>query len=95
MMVCCELLYREVEVGLERIDGFYRCVQMGSLRRLEQDNQEAAARLEEVVHRGEALLEKIQEALADIAQSQLEIQNSLAEPPNSSAEPPKKIPTFE
>ncbi|KAG8270079.1 Mediator of RNA polymerase II transcription subunit 21 [Homalodisca vitripennis] len=43
---------------------------MASLRRLEEDNREAAKRLEEVVRRGESLLEKIQEALADIAQSQ-------------------------
>ncbi|XP_054259751.1 mediator of RNA polymerase II transcription subunit 21-like [Macrosteles quadrilineatus] len=54
-------------------------LQMASLRRLEQDNQEAAERLEEVVHRGETLLGKIQEALADIAQSQLEMQNTFGE----------------
>lgn len=51
------------------------------MKRLEQDNQEAAERLEEVVRRGEALLEKIQEALADIAQSQLEMQNAFSDPP--------------
>ncbi|XP_046682058.1 mediator of RNA polymerase II transcription subunit 21 [Homalodisca vitripennis] len=54
-------------------------LQMASLRRLEEDNREAAKRLEEVVRRGESLLEKIQEALADIAQSQLEMQNSLTD----------------
>lgn len=42
-----------------------------SLYRLEEENHEAAARLEEVVFRGDVLLEKIQSALADIAQSQL------------------------
>lgn len=42
-----------------------------SLYRLEEENHEAAARLEEVVYRGDMLLEKIQSALADIAQSQL------------------------
>ncbi|OXB74945.1 UNVERIFIED_CONTAM: hypothetical protein H355_013285 [Colinus virginianus] len=42
-----------------------------SLHRLEEENHEAAARLEEVVYRGDMLLEKIQSALADIAQSQL------------------------
>ncbi|XP_071278664.1 mediator of RNA polymerase II transcription subunit 21 isoform X1 [Agelaius tricolor] len=42
-----------------------------SLHRLEEENHEAAARLEEVVYRGDVLLEKIQSALADIAQSQL------------------------
>lgn len=49
-------------------------LQSASLRRLEQENQEAAKRLEEVMQRGEALLEQIQQALHDIAQSQLDIQ---------------------
>lgn len=39
---------------------------------LEQENKEAAERLEGVVRRGEALLEKVQEALSDIAQAQLD-----------------------
>ncbi|KAG8239631.1 hypothetical protein J437_LFUL018952 [Ladona fulva] len=51
--------------------------QITSLRRLEQENQEAGDRLEEIVHRGEALLSQIQAALADIAQSQLEMQRML------------------
>ncbi|XP_048884724.1 mediator of RNA polymerase II transcription subunit 21 [Brienomyrus brachyistius] len=46
-------------------------LQAASLRQLEEENHEAAARLEEVVNRGDMLLEKIQSALADIAQSQL------------------------
>ncbi|NWV73767.1 MED21 polymerase, partial [Dasyornis broadbenti] len=46
-------------------------LQAASLYRLEEENHEAAARLEEVVYRGDVLLEKIQSALADIAQSQL------------------------
>jgi len=46
------------------------------LRRLEQDNQLAAERLEEVVRKGELLLEQIQAALSDIAQQQLDIQQS-------------------
>uniref|UniRef100_A0A1B6KCI3 Mediator of RNA polymerase II transcription subunit 21 n=1 Tax=Graphocephala atropunctata TaxID=36148 RepID=A0A1B6KCI3_9HEMI len=54
-------------------------LQMASLRRLEEDNREAAEKLKEVVRRGESLLEKIQDALADIAQSQLEMQNSLTD----------------
>ncbi|XP_013781319.1 mediator of RNA polymerase II transcription subunit 21-like [Limulus polyphemus] len=49
-------------------------LQAASLRRLEQENQESAKRLEEVVRRGEALLEQIQQALHDIAQSQLDMQ---------------------
>lgn len=55
---------------------------MASLRRLEQDNKEAGERLEEVVRRGEALLEQIQAALADIAQSQLDMQHLQAENTN-------------
>ncbi|NXF90559.1 MED21 polymerase, partial [Eubucco bourcierii] len=46
-------------------------LQAASLYQLEEENHEAAARLEEVVYRGDMLLEKIQSALADIAQSQL------------------------
>lgn len=49
-------------------------LQAASLRRLEQENQDAARRLEEVVRRGDVLLDQIQQALHDIAQSQLEIQ---------------------
>ncbi|KAJ4445280.1 mediator of RNA polymerase II transcription subunit 21 [Periplaneta americana] len=54
-------------------------LQVASLRRLEQDNKEAGERLEEVVRRGEVLLEQIQAALADIAQSQLDMQHLQAE----------------
>lgn len=50
--------------------------QVSSLRRLEQENQIAAERLEEVVRKGELLLEQIQAALSDIAQQQLDIQQS-------------------
>ncbi|CAH2278431.1 mediator of RNA polymerase II transcription subunit 21 [Pelobates cultripes] len=46
-------------------------LQAASLFQLEEENNTAAARLEEVVYRGDLLLEKIQTALADIAQSQL------------------------
>lgn len=49
--------------------------QAASLRQLEEENHEAAARLKEVVTRGDMLLEKIQSALADIAQSQLRTRN--------------------
>jgi len=49
-------------------------LQAKSLHRLEQDNQDSARKLEEVVRRGEMLLEQIQQALKDIAQSQLETQ---------------------
>ncbi|XP_077355869.1 mediator of RNA polymerase II transcription subunit 21 [Festucalex cinctus] len=50
-------------------------LQVASLRQLEEENHEAAARLKEVVTRGDMLLEKIQSALADIAQSQLRTRN--------------------
>ena len=52
-----------------------RSTQTSSLRRLEVENQDAAAKLEEVVKQGERLLERIQDALHDIAQSQLAQQN--------------------
>ncbi|XP_004634723.1 mediator of RNA polymerase II transcription subunit 21 [Octodon degus] len=45
--------------------------QAASLYKLEEENHEAATCLEDVVYRGDLLLEKIQSALADIAQSQL------------------------
>ncbi|NWH71797.1 MED21 polymerase, partial [Piaya cayana] len=52
-------------------------LQAASLYRLEEENHEAAARLEEVVYRGDVLLEKIQSALADIAQSQLKTRSGV------------------
>uniref|UniRef100_A0A4W5KZC2 Mediator of RNA polymerase II transcription subunit 21 n=1 Tax=Hucho hucho TaxID=62062 RepID=A0A4W5KZC2_9TELE len=61
-------------------------LQAASLRQLEEENHDAAARLEEVVYRGDLLLEKIQSALADIAQSQLRTRSggpSQTTPPES------------
>ncbi|KAJ8670602.1 hypothetical protein QAD02_001861 [Eretmocerus hayati] len=54
-------------------------LQVASLSRLEQENQEAAEQLEEIVKQGEALLQRIQAALQDIAQSQLDMQNPTAD----------------
>ena len=51
-------------------------LQIQSLKRLEVENQETAERLEEVVDRGQKLLEKIQAALSDIAQAQLDMQHA-------------------
>ena len=51
------------------------CFQLQSLRVLELQNQEAAEKLEHIVHRGQDLLEQIQTALSDIAQAQLEMQH--------------------
>lgn len=59
------------------------CCQAASLRQLEEENHEAAARLEEVVSRGDMLLEKIQSALADIAQSQLRTRNGAPSQPSA------------
>ncbi|CAH1398016.1 unnamed protein product [Nezara viridula] len=53
------------------------------LRKLEQENQEAAERLEEVVRKGEILWEQVQASLADIAQSQLEMQHITASSSNA------------
>uniref|UniRef100_A0A3B5KX14 Mediator of RNA polymerase II transcription subunit 21 n=1 Tax=Xiphophorus couchianus TaxID=32473 RepID=A0A3B5KX14_9TELE len=58
------------------------CRQAASLRQLEEENHDAAARLEEVVYRGDMLLEKIQNALADIAQSQLRTRNGALSQPS-------------
>nr|CAD7576563.1 unnamed protein product [Timema californicum] len=54
-------------------------IQVASLRHLEQDNREAGEQLEDVVRRGEALLEQVQAALADIAKSQLDMQHLVAD----------------
>uniref|UniRef100_A0A182UZB9 Mediator of RNA polymerase II transcription subunit 21 n=2 Tax=Anopheles merus TaxID=30066 RepID=A0A182UZB9_ANOME len=51
-------------------------LQVQSLQRLEAENKESAEKLEEIVRKGELLLEKIQAALSDIAQSQLDMQYS-------------------
>ncbi|XP_067438639.1 mediator of RNA polymerase II transcription subunit 21 isoform X1 [Thunnus thynnus] len=56
--------------------------QAASLRQLEEENHDAAGRLEEVVYRGDMLLEKIQSALADIAQSQLRTRNGAPSQPS-------------
>uniref|UniRef100_A0AAY4DAC8 Mediator of RNA polymerase II transcription subunit 21 n=2 Tax=Denticeps clupeoides TaxID=299321 RepID=A0AAY4DAC8_9TELE len=56
-------------------------LQAASLRQLEEENHDAAARLEEVVYRGDVLLEKIQSALADIAQSQLRTRSGASSQP--------------
>ncbi|XP_014677693.1 PREDICTED: mediator of RNA polymerase II transcription subunit 21-like [Priapulus caudatus] len=49
-------------------------LQVAAVKRLEEENKEAAQKLEEVVKRGETVLEQIQRALKDIAQSQIEMQ---------------------
>ena len=49
-------------------------LQSASLQKLEEENLEAANKLEEVVKQGEATLKEIQAALHDIAQAQLDMQ---------------------
>ncbi|PVD31620.1 hypothetical protein C0Q70_07036 [Pomacea canaliculata] len=49
-------------------------LQLQSLQRLEQENQESAQKLKEVVCKGEELMAQIQQALQDIAQAQLQSQ---------------------
>ncbi|CAL8088413.1 unnamed protein product [Orchesella dallaii] len=55
-------------------------LQLASLRRLEQENNDAALKLKEVIGRGEALLDRIQGALSDISQTQLDMQKLESEP---------------
>ncbi|KAK3083706.1 hypothetical protein FSP39_001771 [Pinctada imbricata] len=49
-------------------------LQLASLKKLEEKNQEEARHLEDIVSKGEILLDQIQEALRDIAQCQLRCQ---------------------
>ena len=59
-------------------------LQLASLRRLEQENHDAALKLKEVIGRGEALLDRVQSALADICQAQIEMQKLENDPSSSS-----------
>ena len=49
-------------------------LQSAGLKKLENENEQAARKLECVIKEGTEVLEKIQSALHDIAQAQLEIQ---------------------
>lgn len=49
-------------------------LQSASLQKLEEENLEAACKLEDVVKQGEATLKEIQAALHDIAQAQIDMQ---------------------
>lgn len=53
---------------------FFPPQQVAAVKRLEEENKEAAQKLEEVVKRGEIVLEQIQKALKDIAESQIKMQ---------------------
>eukprot|EP00058_Branchiostoma_floridae_P009337 XP_002594825.1 hypothetical protein BRAFLDRAFT_85990 [Branchiostoma floridae] len=65
-------------------------LQAQSLQRLEQDNQDAARKLEDVVRRGEVLLEQIQKALSEIAETQLKTQSSQKIPKTVDKKEPKQ-----
>ncbi|XP_015923567.1 mediator of RNA polymerase II transcription subunit 21 [Parasteatoda tepidariorum] len=54
----------------------YPELQEASIKRLDEENKEAARRLEESVRKGEILLEQIRKVLCDIAMSELEMQKS-------------------
>lgn len=60
--------------------------QFSALELLERENEAAGERLQQVVARGELLLQRIQAALHDIAQSQLETQQLLAGQPSDSSQ---------
>ncbi|MBZ3884634.1 Mediator of RNA polymerase II transcription subunit 21 [Sciurus carolinensis] len=68
--VLIDSLPSEESTAAYRFKNLY-LIKAASLYKLEEENHEAATCLEDVVYRGDMLLEKIQSALADIAQSQL------------------------
>ena len=63
-------------------------LQSKSLHKLEEDNLESAAKLEQVVSQGTTVLNEIQSALHDIAQAQLEMQKLEAVTANGKQENP-------
>jgi len=67
---------KDIDVLIDSLpnEDSYPELQEASIKRLDEENKEAAKRLEEVVQKGEILLEQIRQALHDIAQSQQEMQ---------------------
>ncbi|XP_035221579.1 mediator of RNA polymerase II transcription subunit 21-like [Stegodyphus dumicola] len=67
---------KDIDVLIDSLpsEDSYPELQEASIKRLDEENKEAARRLEEVVLKGEFLLEQIRQALHDIAQSQQEMQ---------------------
>ena len=67
---------KDIEVLIESLPNEESSVELqsASLQKLEEENIEAAQKLEDVVKQGEATLKEIQAALHDIAQAQLEMQ---------------------
>ena len=66
----------QIEVLIESLPNEESSVELqsASLQKLEEENLEAANKLEDVVKQGEATLKEIQSALHDIAQAQIEMQ---------------------
>lgn len=67
---------KDIDVLIDSLpsEDSYPELQESSIRRLDEENKEAARRLEESVLKGEYLLEHIRKVLCDIAQSQQEMQ---------------------
>ncbi|KAG8193765.1 hypothetical protein JTE90_005061 [Oedothorax gibbosus] len=67
---------KDIDVLIDSLpsEDSYPELQEASIRRLDEENKEAARRLEESVVKGEYLLEHIRKVLCDIAQSQQELQ---------------------
>ena len=67
---------KDIEVLIESLPNEESSVELqsASLQKLEEENLEAANKLEDVVKQGEATLKEIQAALHDIAQAQIEMQ---------------------
>jgi len=67
---------KDIEVLIESLPNEESSVELqsASLQKLEEENLEAANKLEDVVKQGESTLKEIQAALHDIAQAQIEMQ---------------------
>ncbi|XP_043593257.1 mediator of RNA polymerase II transcription subunit 21-like [Bombus pyrosoma] len=77
LLFLCSRIAKDINILIESLpsEESSQELQVASLSRLEQENQEAGEQLEEVVKQGEALLQRIQAALQKIAQSQLDMQD--------------------
>ena len=67
---------KDIEVLIDSLPNEESSVELqsASLQKLEEENIDAANKLEDVVKQGEATLKEIQAALHDIGQAQLEMQ---------------------
>lgn len=67
---------KEIDVLIEVLPNETTSPDESVFQKLEEENMEANERLNKIVQRGEALLEKIQFALKDIIETQLAINNA-------------------